>query len=159
MDMNKQAVNLFVAIGVVFAATVALPTETLARHNQTGDNLLMAQAPQGAVKSPSGLQYTDEKVGSGQSPRTGQTVSVNYTGWLTNGKQFDSSVRRGPFQFRLGQGEVIRGWDEGVASMKVGGKRKLVIPPDLAYGQKGVGNGLIPPNSTLVFEVELLGVQ
>jgi len=120
----------------------------------------MAQANTGVVTSPTGLKYQDEKVGSGASPRQGQTVQVHYTGWLTNGKKFDSSVDRGePFKFVLGQGQVIKGWDEGVASMKVGGKRKLTIPANLAYGDKNVGNGLIPPNSTLVFDVELLGVQ
>ena len=118
----------------------------------------MAQAAQ-EVTTPTGLKYTDEVVGNGQSPRRGQTVSVHYTGWLTNGTKFDSSLDRGqPFTFPLGQGQVIRGWDEGVASMKVGGKRKLVIPPELGYGSRGAG-GVIPPNATLVFEVELLGVQ
>jgi FKBP-type peptidyl-prolyl cis-trans isomerase len=157
--MIIRNVSLFLSLMLVLSTTLTVSTKTFARDKHSGDKLLMAQAPTGAVKTPSGLQYTDEKTGTGHSPRTGQTVSVNYTGWLTNGKQFDSSVGRGPFQFRLGQGEVIKGWDEGVASMKVGGKRKLVIPPDLAYGSRGVGNGLIPPNSTLVFEVELLDVQ
>jgi len=122
------------------------------------ENIKMAQAAQ-EVTTPTGLKYTDEVVGNGQSPRRGQTVSVHYTGWLTNGTKFDSSLDRGqPFTFPLGQGQVIRGWDEGVASMKVGGKRKLVIPPELGYGSRGAG-GVIPPNATLVFEVELLGVQ
>jgi FKBP-type peptidyl-prolyl cis-trans isomerase FkpA len=112
------------------------------------------------VKLPDGLQYEDLKVGSGMVAKSGQTVSVHYTGWLTNGKKFDSSLDRGqPFSFQLGAGQVIKGWDEGVAGMKVGGKRKLIIPPQLAYGDRGAGNGLIPPHSTLVFEVELLGVR
>ena len=111
------------------------------------------------TKTTSGLQYEDTTPGTGASPQSGQTVSVHYTGWLADGKKFDSSKDRGqPFQFVLGKGQVIKGWDEGVATMKIGGKRKLVIPPDLAYGSQGAG-GSIPPNATLTFEVELLGVR
>jgi FKBP-type peptidyl-prolyl cis-trans isomerase len=110
-------------------------------------------------KTASGLQYEELVAGTGAQPQKGQTVQVHYTGWLTNGKKFDSSVDRGqPFQFTLGAGQVIRGWDEGVASMKVGGKRKLHLPPDLAYGARGAG-GVIPPNADLIFEVELLGIR
>ena len=105
----------------------------------------------------SGLQITDLVVGEGAEAIAGQTVSVNYRGTLQNGKEFDSSYGRGPFSFPLGAGRVIKGWDEGVAGMKVGGKRQLVIPPDLAYGSRGAG-GVIPPDATLLFEVELLGV-
>jgi FKBP-type peptidyl-prolyl cis-trans isomerase len=108
--------------------------------------------------SPSGLKIDDLVVGTGAEATAGKKVKVHYTGWLTDGKKFDSSVDRGePFEFELGAKMVIKGWDEGVAGMKVGGKRKLVIPPELAYGEKQVGP--IPPDSTLVFEVELLGVE
>ena len=111
------------------------------------------------VTTTSGLKYVDEKAGTGALPKSGQTVTVHYTGWLENGKKFDSSVDRGqPFQFTIGVGQVIKGWDEGVSTMKVGGKRKLTIPSALAYGARGAGSD-IPPNATLIFEVELLGVQ
>jgi hypothetical protein len=107
--------------------------------------------------TPSGLRITDLVVGDGAEAIAGQTVAVNYRGTLANGTEFDSSYGRGPFSFPLGGGRVIQGWDEGVAGMKVGGKRKLVIPPDLAYGDRGAG-GVIPPNATLTFEVELLRI-
>ena len=108
--------------------------------------------------TPSGLRITDITVGKGPEAKAGQTVVVNYRGTLENGKEFDSSYGRGPFSFPLGAGRVIQGWDEGVAGMQVGGKRKLVIPPDLGYGQRGAG-GVIPPNATLIFEVELLEIK
>jgi FKBP-type peptidyl-prolyl cis-trans isomerase len=108
--------------------------------------------------TPSGLKITDITVGTGEEAKSGDKVWVNYRGTLTNGKEFDSSYSRNePFNFPLGAGRVIRGWDEGVAGMKVGGKRKLVIPPDLAYGERGAG-GVIPPNATLIFDVELVKI-
>jgi FKBP-type peptidyl-prolyl cis-trans isomerase len=111
------------------------------------------------VTTPTGLKYQDAIVGKGDMPRFGQTVTVHYTGWLTNGTKFDSSVDRGqPFEFQIGTGQVIKGWDEGVSTMRVGGKRRLTIPSDLGYGARGAG-GVIPPNSTLVFDVELLGIH
>jgi peptidylprolyl isomerase len=116
-------------------------------------------AAENLESTPSGLQYVDVKVGTGASPAKGQTAVVHYTGTLADGKKFDSSKDRGePFSFAIGRGQVIKGWDEGVATMKVGGTRKLVIPPDLAYGARGAG-GVIPPNATLTFEVELLEVR
>jgi FKBP-type peptidyl-prolyl cis-trans isomerase len=111
------------------------------------------------VKTPSGLEYEDTVVGEGPSPQSGEMVTVHYTGRLTDGTKFDSSVDRGqPFSFRIGVGQVIKGWDEGVMSMNVGGKRTLTIPPELGYGARGAG-GVIPPNATLVFDVELLDVK
>ena len=115
------------------------------------------------MTTPSGLQIIDNKVGTGATPQSGQICVMHYTGWLwvngSKGAKFDSSVDRGePFEFAIGVGQVIKGWDEGVMSMKVGGKRTLIIPPALGYGARGAG-GVIPPNATLIFEVELLGVK
>lgn len=105
------------------------------------------------------LGIEELEVGNGETAESGQSVTVHYTGWLTDGSKFDSSLdRNSPFSFSLGKGMVIRGWDEGVAGMKVGGKRKLTIPPEMGYGERGAG-GVIPPNATLIFEVELLGID
>jgi peptidylprolyl isomerase len=115
------------------------------------------------VTTPSGLRIIDVKPGTGPVPQAGQTVTVNYTGWLfvdgKKGKKFDSSLDRNqPFSFTLGQGQVIKGWDEGLATMHVGGQRTLIIPPNLAYGASGAG-GVIPPNATLIFDIDLLSVK
>ncbi len=115
------------------------------------------------MTTSSGLQIIDTQVGTGASPKSGQTCVMHYTGWLyengSKGRKFDSSLDRGqPFEFPIGMGRVIQGWDEGVASMKVGGKRTLIIPASLGYGARGAG-GVIPPNATLMFDVELLGVK
>ena len=128
----------------------------------TGASGASAQSTGKPVTTPSGLQIIDTKAGSGASPKPGQICVMHYTGWLyengQKGKKFDSSVDRNePFEFPIGQKRVIAGWDEGVATMKVGGKRTLVIPPELGYGARGAG-GVIPPNATLIFDVELLGV-
>jgi peptidylprolyl isomerase len=124
---------------------------------------LQSASPMAMTATESGLNYEDDLVGSGASPGNGQTCVMHYTGWLweneAKGKKFDSSVDRGrPFSFTLGVGQVIRGWDEGVATMKVGGKRRLLIPANLGYGARGAG-GVIPPNATLLFEVELLEIR
>lgn len=124
---------------------------------------VLAQGTGKTMTTPSGLQVADTVVGTGATPRAGQICVMHYTGWLyqngAKGAKFDSSVDRGqPFEFPIGTGRVIRGWDEGVATMKVGGRRTLIIPPDLGYGARGAG-GVIPPNATLLFEVELLAVK
>ncbi|HEY5280070.1 MAG TPA: FKBP-type peptidyl-prolyl cis-trans isomerase [Pseudolabrys sp.] len=141
---------LLAAFGVAVETTFIHPA-----FAQTAGKKVMTTA--------SGLKYTDETVGTGPSPKPGQTAVVHYTGWLyvngIKGKKFDSSHDRNePFEFPVGRGRVIKGWDEGVTSMKVGGKRTLIVPPALGYGASGAG-GVIPPNATLMFEVELLAVK
>jgi FKBP-type peptidyl-prolyl cis-trans isomerase len=139
-------------IAAIFAASAGVALAPAVARAETGETTLTA----------SGLKYTDVKTGTGEAPKIGQTVKVHYTGWLyvngAKGKKFDSSRDRGePFEFPLGAGNVIKGWDEGVETMKVGGKRTLIIPPELGYGARNMGP--IPPNSTLIFDVELLGVK
>lgn len=146
-------IEFFLAVIAMAAVAAVIPAATAqtnaAPTKVTGDG----------TKTADGLQYWDIKTGAGPAAEKGQTVKVHYTGWLTNGKKFDSSVDRGqPFIFHLGAGQVIKGWDEGVAGMKVGGKRQLRIPPELGYGSRGAP-GAIPPNATLIFDVELLAVQ
>jgi len=126
------------------------PPNTKAPTKVTGDG----------VKTDSGLQYWDIRLGNGETAKEGSRVRVHYTGWLTNGKKFDSSVDAGtPFDFRIGNGEVIKGWEEGVTGMRVGGKRQLRIPPSLAYSADGTPDGTIPPNATLIFDIHLLAIQ
>lgn len=158
--MAKTIISLLV-VGLIVVAGLYLYRHK--KMDQGQNNIQQAQtqptAQQGQPASVSELKKEDIKVGSGAEAVSGKMVSVHYTGWLTDGKKFDSSVDRGqPFTFTLGAGQVIRGWDEGVAGMKVGGKRKLTIPPAMAYGDAGAG-GVIPPNATLVFDVELLDVK
>lgn len=145
--MRIQWILLFVFLGVLM---------TTPGSAQSNDSPTKVEGK--PTKTSSGLEYWDIKVGTGDTAVAGKPVRVHYTGWLTDGKKFDSSVDRGqPFVFPLGAGRVIKGWDEGVAGMKVGGKRQLRIPPELGYGARGAG-GVIPPNATLIFDVELLAV-
>ena len=131
----------------------------LSASSIAADNKEMKNMADQAVTTESGLKYVDVVVGTGRQPEVGDTASVHYTGWLADGKKFDSSVdRKEPFSFRVGAGQVIKGWDEGVMGMKIGGKRKLTIPPQLGYGARGAG-GVIPPNATLTFDVELLDLR
>jgi peptidylprolyl isomerase len=146
-----------------FAASLALPARADEKPAPATPAATAAKKESQMKTTPSGLQYEDTKEGAGASPKTGQTCVMHYTGWLwensAKGKKFDSSVDRGqPFEFQIGRGMVIKGWDEGVATMKIGGKRTLLIPASLGYGARGAG-GAIPPNATLLFEVELLGVK
>lgn len=140
-------------------AEIAAPVEnkTLTENNTLIASKIMSDA--NVVTTPSGLKYAEMTEGTGATPKTGQKVVVHYTGTLEDGTKFDSSRDRNrPFDFRLGVGQVIKGWDEGLSTMKVGGRRQLIIPPELGYGARGAG-GVIPPNATLIFDVELLDVQ
>jgi FKBP-type peptidyl-prolyl cis-trans isomerase len=140
------------------ALLLSLGSGSIAADNQEIKKETKNMAEQ-TVTTESGLKYLDVTVGTGRLAELGDTASVHYTGWLADGKKFDSSVdRKEPFSFRLGAGQVIKGWDEGVMGMKIGGKRKLTIPPQLGYGARGAG-GVIPPNATLTFDVELLDLR
>ena len=159
--MNKNLKILLIVIAIIAVIVVgALVFWQSAGQNKQMDNNQNNANIMNIIALPDGLKITDEIIGTGVEAKAGNAVAVNYIGTLTNGTKFDSSYDRGqPFSFVLGAGQVIKGWDEGVAGMKVGGKRKLVIPQSLGYGAQGAGNGVIPPNSTLIFEVELLSVQ
>ncbi len=150
-DRGQQAQNV--------ASQQATPAPAPAPAPSTPPTTEKPMTPEKIVTTPSGLKYVDIVVGTGATPKTGQTATVHYTGWLKDGTKFDSSLdRRQPFTFQVGAGHVIKGWDEGVVGMTVGGKRKLIIPPELAYGERGAGED-IPPNATLLFEVELLKIK
>ncbi len=153
ISVEKRIGRRAMIVGMV-ASSLALAACGGSDNKQKGSNVTGE-----TVKLPDGLQYQDLVTGTGASPKPGQTAVVHYTGWLQDGKKFDSSVDRGkPFEFKVGAGQVIKGWDEGVATMKVKGKRKLTIPPELGYGARGAG-GVIPPNATLTFDVELLDIK
>jgi len=146
------AVAIFLPPGLAIAQTAAKKSSA---KTVSGPTKVTGEP----TKTPSGLEYWDIKVGTGVTAETGKQVKVDYTGWLTDGKKFDSSVGTGkPFDFMLGASQVIKGWDEGVVGMKVGGKRQLRIPPSLAYGAAGYP-GAIPPNATLIFDVKLVDVK
>ncbi|MDX2099900.1 MAG: FKBP-type peptidyl-prolyl cis-trans isomerase [Leptolyngbyaceae cyanobacterium bins.59] len=141
----------------VEVVSASLPPDTLIA--EVTKPISESKKMENTIETPSGLKYVDLVEGTGPSPKPGQPVVVHYTGTLENGRKFDSSRDRDePFQFQIGLGRVIKGWDEGVMTMKVGGQRKLIIPPDLAYGSRGAAN-VIPPNATLIFDVELLDVK
>jgi FKBP-type peptidyl-prolyl cis-trans isomerase len=150
-----RLVGLFLSLALALSAQTSTHKATPVRVPNTNSP---TKVTGDGVKNESGLQYWDVKVGTGDTAKDGDHVKVHYTGWFTSGKKFDSSVdAHQPYSFTLGKGDVIKGWDEGVTGMKVGGKRQLRIPPELAYGEKGYKD-IIPPNSTLVFDVQLLGV-
>jgi peptidylprolyl isomerase len=160
-NVEKMIILLLLTAGIAIPACSQKENKTMNAEQKVPAVEQQAAAPatDQYVKSASGLSYLDIKPGTGALPAPGKQVKVHYTGWLENGTKFDSSVDRGqPFVFPIGAGQVIPGWDEGVMSMKVGGKRKLIIPPQLGYGARGAG-GVIPPNATLIFEVELLDVN
>ena len=144
-------------ISAVLLCLLLIPIAMFSQKSKSPSAPAQVDGP--GVTTADGLQYWDLQKGTGAEAKAGSHVKVNYTGWLTNGTKFDSSLDRNePFTFVLGAGQVIRGWDEGVAGMRVGGKRQLRIPPQLGYGARGAGN-VIPPNSTLIFDVELLAVK
>ncbi len=155
----------FITAIIIFVVIIVAGTGLMYTSTQTSSNSTMTPTPSQQQNNPNAstadmkkLQITDEKVGTGTAAKKGDTVTVNYVGTLENGKQFDSSYSRNqPFTFTIGAGQVIKGWDLGVVGMKVGGKRKLVIPPDLGYGNTAQGS--IPANSTLIFDIELLSVR
>ena len=163
---SRALLTILLALASGATGAVALSTPAAAAQAASQEGKAMEPHKDNAAKdatakemvTPTGLKYVDLKIGTGAEAKAGNVVEVHYTGWLTDGTKFDSSRDRNePLRFKLGVGQVIKGWDEGVAGMKVGGKRKLTIPPELGYGKQGAG-GVIPPGATLVFEVELLGV-
>ena len=151
-----SVIVVVLAAVVLYAQTTVHKPAVAARPNTTAPTKVTGDG----VKTESGLQYWDIRVGTGAVAKSGDKVKVHYTGWLTTGKKFDSSVdANSPFDFTIGAGDVIKGWDEGVTGMKVGGKRQLRIPPELGYGASGTPGGPIPPNATLIFDIRLLAVK
>ena len=149
-----------VAVIILTLAVVFVMAQSATKKSATPNTSSPTKVTGDGVKTPSGLIYWDIRVGNGATAKEASHVRVHYTGWLTTGKKFDSSVDAGkPFDFTIGNGEVIKGWEEGVAGMRVGGKRQLRIPPDLGYGENGTPDGTIPANATLIFDVQLLSVQ
>jgi FKBP-type peptidyl-prolyl cis-trans isomerase len=156
--MKRLFSGAIIAGAIILLAAVAV-AQTAAAKPKTPNTNAPTKVTGDGVKADSGLQYWEIRIGPGEVAKEGSHVRVHYTGWLTTGKKFDSSVDAGkPFDFTIGNGEVIKGWEEGVAGMKVGGKRQLRIPPELAYGAEGFPP-TIPPNATLIFDLQLLGVQ
>jgi len=155
MSKYCAAIAIILALTAVFVLAQSAP-----RKPATPNTNSPTKVTGDGVKTSSGLIYWDIRVGNGEVAKEGSHVRVHYTGWLTTGKKFDSSVDSGkPFDFTIGNGEVIKGWEEGVSGMRVGGKRQLRIPPSLGYGSEGTPDGTIPPNATIIFDVQLLGVQ
>jgi FKBP-type peptidyl-prolyl cis-trans isomerase len=157
--MSKHIAIIIVIIAIALTAVFVVAQTAAQKTSPTNTNVPTKVTGEGA-KTPDGLVYWDIRVGNGETAKEGSHVRVHYTGWLTTGKKFDSSVDAGkPFDFTIGNGDVIKGWEEGVAGMRVGGKRQLRIPPALGYGAEGTPGGPIPPNATLIFDIQLLGVQ
>ncbi len=155
MKMRFIIPVLFIAFTIAWSQTATKKPATAAHRPNTNSPTKVTGE---GTTTPTGLKYWDIRVGTGQEAKSGDHVKVHYTGWLTSGKKFDSSVdAHQPFDFKIDAGDVIKGWDQGVTGMKVGGKRQLRIPPDLAYGKEGY-SGVIPPNATLIFDIQLLAI-
>src|ERR1700692_1704298 len=160
MTKYVVAIASILAITAIYALAQTATKQSATRKSTAPNTTAPTKVTGDGMRTPSGLVYWDIRVGNGDAAKEGSHVRVHYTGWLTNGKKSDSSVDAGqPFDFTIGNGEVIKGWEEGVSGMKVGGKRQLRIPPGLGYGAEGTPGGPIPPNANLIFDVQLLQVQ
>jgi FKBP-type peptidyl-prolyl cis-trans isomerase len=157
-EKGAEMLRKVMSSGIVLAAIFAVTALGIFAQGAKVDTSKPTPVTGPGMKTKAGVAYWDIKAGTGETAMKGQTVTVHYTGWFTNGKQFDSSVGGKPFSFKIGAHEVIPGWEDGVAGMKVGGKRQLKIPPEMGYGAKGYP-GAIPPNATLIFDVELLSID